>query len=327
MAALAAGFLLFTAHPGTAKTACTISFVSPQAALEQGIGAYQAGYFSIALPALTCAAEDGLLQGQFHLARLYSDSASPNMDHRRAYELYRIIIEEHAATIDVDDDARAPYVGRALTAYAGYWLRGLPEIGLHANPEQAAFFLQQAATFFRNPDAQFELAKLYLKGEGVPPDRKKALHWLTTLTQEGHSGAQAFFAELLWRGKVVSGNQVQALALITVAVENAPANERIWVEEIYQSIYCGTPAGVRKRAEGLIAAYRRMYAPRDGAAQRSERPGMRLELTRTCSNGELVTIPPRETRSDGVDPAGVPGSGKVRRATDSVLTIHEIRRE
>lgn len=291
------------AHAQQRRAACTVKFVSPQAALDQGIGAYQAGFYSIALHALTCAAEGGEFLAQYHLARLYADSASSNTDHRRAYELFRAIVEEHAATIDVDDDARAPFVGKALAAYAGYWLRGLPEVGLDPNPEQAAFFLQQAATFFRDQDAQFELAKLYLKGEGVPEDPRKALGWLTALTQGGHAAAQAFFAELLWRGKIVKKDEKRALALITVAVENAPMHEKLWIEDTYQSIYCGTPASVRKQAEGLIGSFRENYATRSGRVP-VEGDHLAPSPKRTCDSGEVVPVPIREGKAGGQGGAG-----------------------
>jgi uncharacterized protein len=262
--------------------------------LEQGLGAYRAGFYSIALPALTCAAEQGLFVAQFHLAQLYADSASTITDHRRAYELYREIVERHASSIDVDDDDRAPYVGKAITSYAAYWLRGLPEAGVRPNAEYAAFLLQQAATFFRNADAQFELAKLYLKGEGVTEDRKRALHWLKVLTDDAHAGAQAFFADLLWRGRIVPKEEKKALALITIAVENAPPHERIWIEDIYRSIYCGTSSGARTQADGLIASFRKLYsAPR--SAVPADRYGLGLSPTLTCEGGEIIDLPRRDT--------------------------------
>jgi hypothetical protein len=294
---LAAGLVLGLGSGAHAKRVCDVAFITPDAALEQGLGAYQAGFFSIALPALTCAADQGLFLAQFHLARLYADSSSTLTDHRRAYELYREIVEKHASSIDVDDDDRAPYVGRAITSYAAYWLRGLPEAGVRPNPEYAAFLLQQAATFFRNADAQFELAKLYLKGEGVPEDRKKALHWLKILTDDAHAGAQAFFADLLWRGKIVPKEEKKALALITIAVENAPAHERIWIEDIYRSIYCGTATGARQQADGLIASFRRLYsAPR--SAVPAERFGLGISPTLTCEGGEVIDVPRQRGRDE-----------------------------
>jgi hypothetical protein len=320
-AALAAALACAAPALGATAHACGVKFVSPEAALDQGIGAYQAGFHGIALPALTCAAEEGLFLGQYHLARLYADSASPATDHGKAYELYRTIVEEHAATIDVDDDPNAPFVGKALAAYAGYWLRGLPEVGLEPNAEQAAFFLQQAATFFRDRDAQFELAKLYLKGEGVPEDRKKALGWLTILTQEGHAGAQAFFADLLWRGKSVQKDEKRALALITIAVENAPADELIWIEDIYQSIYCGTPSGTRKQAEGTVASFRRLYAPRSSLTA-TDRYGLDARPTRSCVDGEVIKVPRRDSRAEALQPGNVtPQHGSADSTPDSMMNV------
>ena len=294
-AVLAVGLMLASAPQAWAARNCEVKFVSLEAAVEQGIGAYKSGFYSIALPALTCASQGGSFLGQYHLARLFADSASTYTDHRQAYELYRGIVEEHAATIDVDDDGRAPYVGQALTAYAGYWLHGLPEIGLRANPAQAAFFLQQAATFFRNHDAQFELAKLYLKGDGVREDHKRALNWLSVLTQEGHASAQAFLADLLWRGKIVPKDEQRALALITVAVENSPPHERIWIETIYQSIFCGTTVDLRRQTGPLVDSFREQYASRREQAPSDEHGSLGVP-SRTCVGGEPVKIPQRDSR-------------------------------
>ena len=217
-------------------------FVSSEAALEQGLGAYKAGYYNLAVPALAFAAGSGLFFGQYYLAQIYADNGTAFTNHAKAYELYMRVVDEHA-NVDPDDDWRAAYVGKSLTAVARYTLRGLPEIGLVPNTERAAKFLRDAATFFGDSDAQFELARMYLKGEGVQEDRKLAFHWLSTLTQKGHAGAQAFLAELLWKGNELARDEKRALALITVAVANAPEADRLWIEDIYQNIFCGSSTG------------------------------------------------------------------------------------
>lgn len=276
----------------------SLKFISPQAALDQGLGAYRGGMFGLAQQALGYAAERGSLLGQYYLARLYADPAGPFTTHAKAYELYRGIVEEHAARIDVDDDPRARYVGKSLTALAGYVLRGLPEIGLKPNPERAAGYLQEAATFFRDQDAQFELAKLFLTGEGVEVNHKQATSRLSTLAQAGHAGAQAFLADLYWRAKGgLSRDEGRALALITLAVENAPAHERIWIEDIYQSIFCGMAPGVRQQSEGLVASFRHRYAPRPGA-EPQDSIGLAPRPVRTCSDGTPLPANPRESRAD-----------------------------
>ena len=301
LAAGAGPKLFLASSPALAQS--QVKFVSPEAALEQGLGAYRAGFYQMARPALEFAAENGLLLGQYHLARLLADNATATTDHKRAYGLYLQIVEEHAANIDVDDDERAPYVGKSLTALARYVYRGLPEANLAPNAKRAAEWLEQAATFFRDADGQFELAKLYLKGDGVQEDKRKALHWLSTLTQEGHAGAQAFFADLLWAGKIVPKDEKKALALITLAVENAPGSERIWIEDVYQRIFCGAPSGIRQQADGLVASFRQAYSPK--SYDPAEKSSDGLAPTRTCGNGEALPRPQLQ-REGRVPDTGVP---------------------
>lgn len=286
-----------------------LRFSTPEAALDHGVGAYRSGFHKLAEQALTYAAERNSLLAQYYLARLYADPNGPLTNHLRSYELYLSIVAEHAAKIDVDDDPRALYVGKSLTALAGYVLRGLPEIGLRPNGERAAGYLQEAATFFRDHDAQFELAKLYLTGEGVQLDIRKATHWLSTLSQIGHAGAQAFLADLYWRGKVGLPRDAQkALALITLAVENAPSHEKIWIEDIYQNIYCGMSAGVRQQAEGLVASFRQRYSPRPGT-EPQDSMGLSERPIRTCSDGVPLPTGPSERRSQTAE------QGVVRNST------------
>ncbi|MDX2155779.1 MAG: sel1 repeat family protein [Hyphomicrobiaceae bacterium] len=286
-----AAMIAFTVATIPAAARDSMKFVSPEAALEQGLGAYRSGLHTIAEKALAYAAERGSLLGKWYLSRLYSDPNSALTDHAKAYELLYSIVNEHAARIDVDDDPRASYVGRALTGLAGYWLRGLPEFGIKPNAERAAGYLQEAATFFRNQDAQFELAKLYLTGEGVPLDQRQATARLASLSKSGHPGAQAFLADLYWRGKVLKRDESQALALITLAVENAPPHERIWIEDIYHSIYCGLSAGVRRQSEGLIASFRQRYSPRPGT-EPQDGLGTVSAPIRTCADGTPLPVRP-----------------------------------
>ncbi len=287
----------------SAQSRDALKFVSPQVAFDQGVNAYRSGMFTIAEHALKYAAERGSLMAQYHLARLYADPAAPFTNHARAYELYARIVNEHASRIDVDDDPRARYVGKSLTALAQYVLRGLPEFGVKSNPERAAGYFQEAATFFGDQDAQFELAKLYITGEGVEINFRQATSRLSTLSQAGHAGAQAFLADLYWRSKAgLPHDPKRALALITVATENAPAHERIWIEDIYQSIFCGMSAGVRQQSEGHIASFRHRYSPRPGA-EPQDTVGLAPQAQRTCADGTPLPILPREGRAADSPPA------------------------
>lgn len=294
---LAAGVALVASGLPASGQDPSVTFRSPEVALDQGLGAYRSGFHKMAVPGLTYAAERGSLLGRYFLARLYADANGPLTDHAKAYQLYNGIYEEYATTIDVEDHPHARYVGKSLTALALYMLRGLPLIGLKPNAERAAGLLQEAATFFRDPDAQFELAKLYLTGDGVEVNHRKATNWLSTLTESGHPGAQAFLADLYWRGKVLPRDENRALALITLAVEHAPDHERIWIEDTYQSIYCGMAAGVRSQSDGLIASFRQRFSPRPGT-EPQEALGLGPRPVRSCADGTPLPATRGDTRAD-----------------------------
>jgi uncharacterized protein len=288
-----AALILISGMFAAAANARQESYLSARAAFEKGFAAYRSGYYEAAIPAFEFAAtqndENAQFFAEFYLARIFADNAGGRTDHAKAYMLYQKIVNEN---VDLDPDdgrERVPFVAKALTALAAYMRGGLEEIGLKPDLEQAIEYLQHAATFFNDKDAQFELAKLYMRGEGVEEDVRRAMHYFSVLSQSGHAGAQAFLADLYWRGKFVPKDQQRALALITVAVENAPAHERLWIEDIYQNIFCGSSQGVRKQADGVVAVWRKQLPRTDepGSMQLGARA---LQPQRTCSNGEVIEI-------------------------------------
>ena len=80
--------------------------------------------------------------------------------------LFRKLADENA-DIDPDDDHRAPVRGQGVDRARGVCAqRACKDIGVAPNPRRAANYLHHAAIFFGDKEAQFELAKLYLSGEG-----------------------------------------------------------------------------------------------------------------------------------------------------------------
>jgi TPR repeat protein len=289
---LIAAFLLF-ATAAAAGSNKAISYASPRLAFEQGLGAYKSGYYEIAIPALEEAVAHGAeldrFYAEFYLARIYSDNTGAQTDHAKAYRLFQKLVEENTDA-EPDDGKRAPFLAQALTALAGYLRQGVKEIGVAPNPDRAIAYLQHSATFFDDKDAQFELAKIFLTGAGGEEDVKRGMHYLSVLTKEGHSGGQALLADLYWRGRFVPKDEQRALALIRMAVENAPPHERIWIEDIYQNIFCGTSQGTRKQADGMVAVWRRVFARPAAPVDRMELGGHELQPQRACGDGEVLTI-------------------------------------
>lgn len=269
-----------------------VKYASPRDAFEQGLGAYKSGYYEIAIPALTEAVAKGdeldRFFAEFYLARIYSDNAGARTNHGKAYQLYQKLADEYF-DVDPDDGQRAPFMAKALTALAGYLRSGMREIGLRPDPDRANEYLQHAATFFNDKDAQFELAKIYVGANSDREDVKRGLHYLSVLTEEGHPGAQAFLADLLWRGRYVPKDERRALALIRMAVEHAPQQERVWIEDIYQNIFCSSSQGTRKQAEGIVATWRKVF-PRPAPPTPEQAGDGATAPQRLCQSGEVVAI-------------------------------------
>lgn len=272
---------------GDAMAQGRVTFASPQEAFENGIGAYRAGHLELAIPALEAAAAKNMFFAQFYLARIYSDNSTPYTDHPKAYALYQRIADEYA-DVDPDDDQRAPFVAKSFVALSQYLQTGLPQIGQKPDYVRAMELARHAARFFNDDDAQFELARLQLRSEASTQDTPSAIHYLTVLTEKGHASAQALLADLYWRGKFVKSDAALALSLINVAVVNAPARERIWIEDIYQNIFCGAPKDVRAQAEGRVAGWADKFSRKSETIDRSGLATLAPRPLRTCANGEPV---------------------------------------
>src|SRR5690606_28852671 len=98
-------------------------------------------------------------------------------------------------------------------------------------------------------------------------------------------------ADLLWRGKHVEPDPARALALIAVAVDNAPPQDAMWIEDIYQNIFCGSAAGTRKQATGIVAQWGNRYGRKPAASyDRSGLPQLPATPVRTCKDGRPVDM-------------------------------------
>lgn len=258
--------------------------------LERGLAAYRKGDYETAEAAFRAIPDRAdsyeRLLAEFYLGRIYSDNAGNKTNHARAYEFLQRIADEHA-DVDPDDVRRAPFVAKALTTVAIYVRDGLPEVALKPDLERATEWLRHAATFFNDPDAQFELARDYIRSE---QERKTGLHFLQKLSREGHPGAQAVLADLLAKGRFVPPNLGEALALVTMAVENAAPSERLWIEDIFQRVYCAANPQVRQRSAAVSNTWRKSFSAPRSPIEQPMALGRRVELApaRVCADGEQI---------------------------------------
>jgi hypothetical protein len=283
-------------------TAPSAQHAAAQVALERGLGAFRTGKHDTAIAELSAAAAAGdssaRFIAEFYLARIYAADVGPATDHTKAFVLYRKLADENLA-VDPLTSQRAPFVAKALIALAGYVRAGVKAIDLPPNPRRAADYLHHAAVFFGDRDAQLELARISLRADSSKDDVRRGLHYLAVLAEESHGPAQAVLAELFWHGRLVAKDPRRALALATIAVENAPQHERIWVEEGYAAIFCAASQITRVEAGVLVARWRQTFLRPDGPVARTG--SFELLPARQCASGEQVAV-----SAPGASRVGVP---------------------
>jgi TPR repeat protein len=310
---------------GTAASQQAPVHASPQAAIESGLGAYQTGARDAAISALSEAASRGdpsvRFAAEFYLARIYAENVAAGADQTKAFVLFRKLADENL-TVDPDTSKRAPFVAKALIALAAYVRAGLKDIDLAPNPSRAIDYLHHAAVFFGDRDAQFELARIHLSGDTPGDDVKRGLHYLASLTEEGHAPAQAMLGEMFWRGRHVKKDERRALALVTMAAQNAPSHERIWIDDTYATIFCATNETAREEAGRLVVRWRRMFGQPAAGPETAMPNGFgarELLPERQCASGEKVALgfgvkaaavsPPAQTSGTGLVRPAAPSSG------------------
>ncbi len=254
---------LFTGVPDNSATAASGSSViydSPEDAYKAGRRAMKRGDYRSALAPLQSAADGGVFLAKFYLAELLSDTRHIFADPNRAYMFYSELIDRNP-DVDPAYDYRARFVARAYVMKGRYLSGVLPIDGLQRSQSLARRLFGHAATYLDDPDAQFEFARMLLKGRGGARNVRSGKHYLSTLSRKGHAAAQGYLAELFWHGDYVPKREDYALALSTLAVRNARRDDQIWIDELHHEISCQTSAQVHDKAEHLLVRWKKTHPP------------------------------------------------------------------
>jgi len=229
-APLAAPAFGFDGAPVNADTAIPVVAAQPGAAsaLKKAIPPAAA---APTLNSLQYAAEGGHPIAQWKLGRMYADGDGVAQDDLRAFEYFSRIANQHA-----EDNPSAPQAGvvaNAFVALGRYYLKGIPNSKVKSDPDRAREMFSYAASYFGNADAQYDLARLYLKGSGSSRDDfRYGARWLGLAAQKGQHQAQAMLGQMLFNGDQLPPQRARGLMWLTLASENARSDET-WIKESY----------------------------------------------------------------------------------------------
>jgi TPR repeat protein len=216
-------------------------------AFRSGARALMQGEKAKALSSLQYAAEAGHPLAQWKLGHMYAKGDGVPQSDLRAFEYFSRVANSHADDRPHTPQARA--VANAFVALGHYYLDGIPNSSIQANPERAREMFHYAAVYFADPDAQYGLARLYLDGVGTPRDPRRAIRWLSLAANKGQYQAQALLGAELFKGKHIRRQASRGLMWLTLARDSAGTSDK-WIVELYDSAF--KQANDDERALALI---------------------------------------------------------------------------
>jgi uncharacterized protein len=187
------------------------------------------------LKALQYAAEDGHPVAQWKLGRMYAAGDGVARDDIRAFSYFSRIAKDHA-----EDNPSAPQsaiVANAFVALARYYLSGIPNSSVKSDPDRAREMLYYAASYFGSADAQYDLARLYLKANNATQNELTyGTRWLGLAAQKGQRQAQVLLGQMLFNGDRLPRQAARGLMWLTLARDSAGADET-WIKESYNRAF------------------------------------------------------------------------------------------
>ena len=183
------------------------------------------------LNSLQYAAEGGHPVAQWKLGRMYANGDGVIQDDLRAFEYFSRIANAHAE--DSPSAPQATIVANAFVALGRYYLNGIPNSKIKPDTDRAREMFSYAASYFGNADAQYDLARLYLKTpDASRDDFRYGARWLGLAAQKGQHQAQAMLGQMLFNGDRMPPQRARGLMWLTLARDSAAPDET-WIRESY----------------------------------------------------------------------------------------------
>jgi hypothetical protein len=205
---------------------------SPGDAVRSAAEALKTGEKTRAVTSLQYAAEHGHGYALWQLGRMYASGDGVQRDDYRAFEYFQKFADSHA-----DENPaipRARFVANAFVTLGHYYLEGIPNTSVTASPELARRMFAHAASYFGDPEAQYQLATLYLEGNGVAPSPKRAIPWLVLAANKGHYKSQAMLGRILFNGEHGIRQRASGLMWLTIACDG-PGAKVAWIAQLRES--------------------------------------------------------------------------------------------
>lgn len=207
-----------------------------------GFNAQKSGKTQDAVEAYRYAAEKGHTGSRWALANMYGDGVVKN-----DYEAFKIYSEIANQGVEPGSEDTVYFVN-ALISLASYYQQGIAGSPVKSDLVQARQLYFQAASAFGFPEAQFELAKMLLAGEGGKRNVQQAKKWLNLARKNGHAGAMALFGDVIFE----EGQAARGLAFLTAALDKCAPKDCPWIEDLQERAFSLADEKDRRVAVALV---------------------------------------------------------------------------
>ena len=226
-------------------------YASAEQALRAGLDDLNAGNAASCVDALTYAAEGGQPVARWKLGEMYADGVGVARDDVKAYQYFNQLVQDYDE--DTLDPRNRGAVSSAFVAVGVYSLTGIPNSGVRPDPERARELFQYAASTFGDPDAQYNLAHMYMVGSGgLAKDKLVAVRWLMLASGKGHRPSEALLGHLLFAGDGVLPQRARGLMWLTIANEGAEGPKDGWIGDLYRRDLAAASVQDREMAMAML---------------------------------------------------------------------------
>ena len=227
-----------------------ISENDPAAMFTAAFNAYSQGDKTEALGLYRIAADLGHIGALWKLGRMYASGDGVDENPYEAYSIYQSMAQRHGDIPPNDRDA--VFVASAFVTLAEYLRAGI-DGHFEADEEAARNVYFYAASYFGEREAQYQLGRMLLEGEGGLGDPTQAARWLKLASDKGHVAAPAILGEMLFDGNGVRSRPTLGLSMLTRARHFARGEEREWILEKQERAFAAATEEVRRAATQIAS--------------------------------------------------------------------------
>jgi uncharacterized protein len=244
---VSSGALAFDGTP-TPDPSIGPSDLSPSEALRNGARQYYSGDKTGALSSLRYAAENGQPMAAWKLGKMYATGDGVQEDDLKAFQYYSQVVREHGD--DRPDGPDAPFVASAFVALGTYYLNGIAD-AVPQNISRARQIFTHAASYFGDPEAQYELGQLYQASS-----ERMAVRWYNLAAIKGHLGAQARLGETLFTLGETDRRKARGLMWMSLARQQSRNDpSAAWISDLHEKYFARASESVRRLASTMTESW------------------------------------------------------------------------